>query len=180
MATLLLLHQPRNRSATWPARATARKGVVPEAACPLSRTIAGSRLSSQHRSLAITTCLAATLTLPRSVVFPALFRWPLTVAVPTLLSRTACPRARPKASRTAVPSTTRSATAATPLLRRPWRAQTPWLLAATTHVRATVARAVVARPASSCTAPFWHEELVMKVGKIREKQNKGLRRSFRF
>jgi len=156
--TQLLRLQPRNRSATWPARAIARRSVVPEAACPSSRTTAGSRLSSPRRSLVTTTCSAATLTPPRSVVFPALFPWLLTAAAPTLPSQTACQPARLEASPTAVLSTTRSATAATLLLQPLWRARSPWLLAATTLARETAARAVVVRPASSCTPPTCPEQ----------------------
>jgi hypothetical protein len=133
--------------------------VVLEAACLSSQTIAGSRLSSRRRILVLGTCSAATPTRRRSAAFPAPFHSPLTAAAPTLLLQTACPRARPEASRTAVPSTTRSATAATPLLLQVWRvARTRCLLAATTPVRATAARAVVAPPASLCTVPTWPEE----------------------
>ena len=151
MATLLLLHQPRNRSATWPARATARKGVVPEAACPLSRTIAGSRLSSPGRAWVPGTCSAATPIRRQSVVFPPRSLSPLTVATLTLPSPTAFRLARRRVSLTAVRSTTRSAMAATSPLRRTWLGQIRWLRAATTLARATARRAVVVRLVSLFT-----------------------------
>ena len=157
-ATQFLLPRPRSHNVTWPARVTARKSVAPEAACPSSLTTAGSRLSSRRRTRVIGTCLAATLTLRRSVAFPALSRLLHMAAAPTLPSQTACRLARLEASLTVVLSTTRSATAATLLPRRPWRAQSLWPLAATTLARATAARAVVVPPVSSCTPPTCLEE----------------------
>lgn len=156
--TQFLSLQLRNRNATWLARATAHRNVVLEVACRSSLTAAGSRLSLPRRSLVITTCSAATLTPRRSVAFPALFRLPLTEVAPTLPSQTACLLARLEASPIAVLSTTRSATAATLLLRPLWRAQSLWLPAATTLARATAVRAVVVHPASSCTPPTCLEQ----------------------
>jgi len=148
-----------SRSAASHVRAIARRSVALETAYRSSRTTAGSRLSSRRRTLVPGTCSAATPTPRRSVAFPALSLWLRTAVAPTLPSPTACLHARPEASRTAVPNTTRSATAATLLLRRPWRVvRTRWLLAATTLVRETAARAVVVQAASSCTVPTWPEE----------------------
>jgi hypothetical protein len=66
--------------------------------------------------------------------------------------------------------------AATLLLQRPWLAQSPCLLAATTLARETAVRAVVALLASLCTPPtcLEEEDSGEKPRKIRGKQNKGL------
>jgi len=177
-ATQLPPTQLLNRNAACLAKVTARRSVVLEAVCPSFRTIAGSRPSLRRRTLVPGTSLAATPTRRRSVAFPALFRWLRTVAAPMPPSQTACRRAKPEASRTAALSTTRSATAATLLLRLVSRvARTRCLLAAITPVRETAARAVVAQPVSLCTVPTWPKEVAID-WQDPGKQNKGLRRSF--
>jgi hypothetical protein len=154
--TQLQALQLRNRNATWPARATARRNAVPETACLWFRTTAGSRHSLQRRTLARGIWLAATPTQRRSVAFLTLFRSLPMAATLMLRSPTVCKLARREVSHTVAPSTTRSATAATALLQPVWRlAQIHWPPAATILVRVTAVRAVAALVASLCTPPIW-------------------------
>lgn len=151
--------RPLSRSATWPARATARKSAVLAPASPSSPTTAGSRLSSPDSLSTLGTLWAATQIRPRSAACLAQCPSLLSAAVPRQPSPTACRLARPRDSRTAALSTTRSALAATPLQPRPWRAAARilWSPVATSLARATRPRAAVVPHVSLCTRLMYNK-----------------------